>query len=466
MTARVLHVTPALSWGGAGRSALFAAGALAERLGGEHRILSLRPAAPGTRGAASECGVALLDAPRAKAIDKALAEADVVHLHFWSTPELHELLARGLPSTRLLVWSHVAGAHAPQVLARAVCDRAHLLVVNCSRTARLPAVRASQPRAPIIPASSGWLPGPRRARSPHGTFVVGYLGTVGWAKLHPQFVPMSTAARLPRTRFVVCGGGDALAHIRGRVHALGVSGRWEFLGALHDVAPVLRRLDVFGYPLAEGSYATCDLALQEAMLHGVAPIVMAHDTNAAGVEHGRTGLVAETTADYTRALERLHADPAERVRLGHAAREHARCVWGPHAIAASWEAVYRELLDRPPAAVAPIPLPEAGEHPGAERFVHALADDAEPFARSLALGEDAGVGACSPATATADGGLLDFRRRHPADGLLALWTGLHFAVRDRRALAAGQLADARRLGVASRRIEAALEQTETTVAAA
>src|SRR5205823_4152122 len=71
VTPRVLHVIHRVSRGGAGRALGFLAGALTEF---GHRVLPLDPA-PGRAHARRE-----------------LAAADLVHVHFWNTPELYELL--------------------------------------------------------------------------------------------------------------------------------------------------------------------------------------------------------------------------------------------------------------------------------------------------------------------------------------------------------------------------------------
>ena len=44
------------------------------------------------------------------------AQADVVLLHFWSTPRLWRLLVSSLPAARYMLWSKTMGEHAPQLL--------------------------------------------------------------------------------------------------------------------------------------------------------------------------------------------------------------------------------------------------------------------------------------------------------------------------------------------------------------
>jgi hypothetical protein len=58
-----------------------------------------------------------------------------------------------------------------------------------------------------------------------------------------------------------------------------------------------------------------------------------------------------------------------------------------------------------------------------------------------------------------DGGLFDYRRRHPEDDLLALWCGLFLADKGRPALAAAELARARGLGCPGWRLDSELARS-------
>ena len=140
----------------------------------------------------------------------------------------------------------MAGRRAPQVLLPELCERAHALVVETPLMAELPAVKATHPSPYLIPCTGGWraataLP-PRRAG-----FVAGYVGTVGWAKLHPEYVDMSVAARIPGARFLVCGGGDAVKPVSARARELGAGHRFDVRGPVSDVRGALAEMDVFGY---------------------------------------------------------------------------------------------------------------------------------------------------------------------------------------------------------------------------
>ena len=453
MSARVTHVIQSLSRGGAGRATV----SLAQP---GCTIISLTPADPLMRAEAVAAGATVLESGEARA---ALEAADVVIVHFWNTPELHELLRGGLPPVRLALWVHVAGDTAPQIVTRQVARLADAVAVTAAQSASLP-VFEKQPL--VVPAA----PDPRRfagaVATPHAGFRVGYVGNVDFVKMHPRYVELSAAAEVPGVRFVVCGSGESSAALAAQARRLEVEERMEFRGYVEEIAPVLSELDVFGYPLAPGSYATSDLALQEAMGAGVPPVVLASSAIHLLVEHGVTGLVARDEAEYPRAIEYLHANPGERLRLGANAREQARRR-GPAEVAREWAQICEELLRRPKRS-----------HParlltGAAAFVESLGETAPEFALSLfsasdeeAIEAERQIAAAPPALASpAGGGVLHYRRRYPDDGHLRLWAGLLFAAAGKHALAVAELKHARELGCDTPRVRDYLARSAEPIGA-
>jgi hypothetical protein len=265
-------------------------------------------------------------------------------------------------------------------------------------------------------------------RVPHPGFNVGYVGTVDFAKMHPDYVAMSAAVEVPAARFQVYGAGRAFGTLADRARELGVSARFELHGWAADLRPVLGGLDVFGYPLREDNYSASELVLQEAMYAGVPPVVLPYGGAPRALDHGRTGLVAADEDDYARSIEALYRSPDLRERLGAAARDHARRAWAPEKIAARWDGVYRELLAESKAERAP--LFDGLE--GAALFARTLGERAPQFERSMTAADAAeqleaerAIAASPPALASADGGgILHYRRRYPDDPHLNRWAGL------------------------------------------
>lgn len=453
MTARVVHLVQRLSAGGAGRALLNLAGT---GVCGEHRVVSLDTAAVGMSALARHSGLEVIEAPGAARLQAELEAADVVHVHFWNTPELYEVLTGELPDTRLLVWVHVGGAHPPHVLSHKLISLSDMTVCASPYTMALPCVRDGDAR--MIPPAAGWGRLDGIETKPNATFNVGYIGTVDFIKMHPRYVELSARVDVPAPRFIVCGGGGAYSALRRQAEALGAADRFDLRGHVSDVASVIAELDVFGYPLCEDNYSAAELVLQEVMYAGIPAVVMPYGGAQCCVAHGHTGLVARDEDDYVHAIECLYAHPEERRRLGHAAREHAIRSWSPGPLEAQWKEAYEELLAQPKRVRSWERDSEldalATRAPGAALFVDSLGEQGTEFRTSLVgagldevLAAEAALAASTPGTASAGGGgILHYRRRYPDDSQLRLWSGLVLLRQGHPAVAAAEFVAAIELG--------------------
>jgi hypothetical protein len=472
MTSSVLHVIPSLGAGGGGRAALTAAVAAAEHADEDARIASLRPAHPWMLEDAASAGVDVFDAPAPEELMEEMAAADLVQLHYWNSPELQELLEHDLPETRLLVWAHVAGHTSPQLLPPELIAAADVNVATSRLNARVTAATLAPgiPDAglPVIPPVGGWNGIEPSTGSGGDGFVIGYVGTVGFVKLAPEFAELCAGVNVPDARFVVCGTGDAARSLPGQVAELGLADRFEFHGHVRDVGPVLAGTDVLGYPLRSDCSASSDLVVKEAMYAAVPPVVLPHAGADELVDHGRTGLIAHDQADYVRSIEKLHADDAERERLGANARKHAERHWAPEVVGRQWRTVHRQALAEPKRKRPPIVAAPRPDIAGAERFLRGIGPDSPAFRVSMdhtggsPIPADDEIGRCSTPVGLGEGGLVDFGRRYSEDPLLALWAGLFMGAHGRPVLAAGLLSRAQALGCAPGRVAPHLEELMAT----
>jgi glycosyltransferase involved in cell wall biosynthesis len=446
----VLHLIPRLIGGGPEQSVLALAAETAA-LGVAHRhtlaVLDT-PVAPRMVAAARRRGVGVairLDLP---ALHRLVAQADIVQIHYWNHPLLLALLRQTeFPPARIVLCARVLGTEAPQVLTAEIGRFADHLVLTSelSRdTAGARAAAAAGKPVTVIPGISdmGRLDG--FVREPHPGCVVGYLGAVNDAKMHPRFPEMAAAVADPSVRFLICGGGGGEDRLRRRLHALGLAERAEVTGYVTDVRAALQRMDVFGYPLTPQTYATSEKALQEAMWVGIPPVVFPHGGVRLLVEHERTGLVAATEAAYVAAIERLAADTALRHRLGAEARRFARRNFDPAAWTRATVALFEDAASTPRRNRARL---HAGVETAAAGFVAALDDRAGPFALSLAgcrsvdadaiAAADRAIARSSVLLAHGEGGIIHYRNAAPHDPHLRLWSGLlaeaahDFALADR-----------------------------------
>lgn len=198
--------------------------------------------------------------------------------------------------------------------------------------------RRACPRVTVIPtaidlADYPCAPAPERSGPP----VIGWIGT-------PANVPYLKEA-LPALR--------GLHGIRPFVFRV-ITSRADVVRALGDEVPIefrqwradsaideIRDFDIGVMPLPEGDWERykCGFKLLQYMACGKAAVASPVGVNAEIVEHGVNGMLATSTADWTRALDQLLADPESRRRLGQAARRTVESRYSVDGHAATYAAV-------------------------------------------------------------------------------------------------------------------------------
>ena len=156
--------------------------------------------------------------------DSIIATADIVLVHFWDHPMMYEFMSRPVPKCRMVAWCHQRfDVSRPKM---EYFDR----FINTSPV---------QGHFEYI-----WSTGNMRRffelqPKKHRRFNVGYVGTIDYKKLHPEFIPMcrAIAEAIPDVRFTVVGE----MNLPDYKDELQMSGLFTFTGKVNDVARTLRR---------------------------------------------------------------------------------------------------------------------------------------------------------------------------------------------------------------------------------
>ena len=469
----VLHVIESLSLGGAARALMTCAEQCAIRDGSRHTVASLNPAKPqASLDHARQRGLEVLDAPDAETLRAAVANCDIVHVHYWNSPSMTNFLRMDLPAMRLLIKFNVGGMHPPHVITRDIVDFADMVQTTSPFAYDLPVFEALDPETRLTKVfmSYGAADFTRLADftpKAHPGFNVTYLGTVDFVKMHPDYVRLSAAIRVPEARFLVCGGGAAFPTLEHQARSLGISDRFEFRREKEDIGTILSITDVFGYPLCEDNYSSGELVLQEVAYAGIPAVVLPHGGAGRLVINDFTGYVARSAAEYRDAIEHLHAHPEERTRLGRNAREYAIQLFGAQNGARITSTMYSRLMNQPKktrilgapegkdgtavsARLVDLVLDEVGAT-WAHRFIESLGETSPWFLASLAatnrdeqLEADERIARCT--TVMAEGSLFRYRDHCPDDGFLRYWCGLVLQHRGEDARAAVEFSHAMQAG--------------------
>ncbi|MBU3176436.1 glycosyltransferase family 4 protein [Clostridium estertheticum] len=252
-------------------------------------------------------------------IECILNQADIVQLDWWHHPLTSEFMAKYLNKIkcRLLVWSHISGCSYPYISPKAVLfPDAYVFTTPYSYENRF---WSDKEREEIIGKSyvvisSGLDFDKPIEKKKHSGFNVGYIGFLGYNKMHPNFVKYCEGASdIPNVKFNVVGetsfGKQLLVDV---YNSKLVKDKIIFEGYSLNVLNNLAEFDVFGYPLNPNHYGTAENVLLEAMAAGIVPVVLNQCTEKYIVKNMKTGLLVNNISEYANALRWLYENPIKR----------------------------------------------------------------------------------------------------------------------------------------------------------
>ena len=228
-----------------------------------------------------------------------------------------------LPPCRLIIWGHVSGFHSPDVYTSKILRYPDLFIFTSLLSYDLNDVKelSDKEQGELLDI---WSTGGTKSfrdikKRKHKGFVVGYIGTVDYAKMHPDFLELCKEIidlNIPHLRFIVIGKTKE-KELRAKAEEMGIGNKFEILGWVESLKPYLEIFDVFGYPLNPDHFGTCDLALQEALSAGAVPIVFDNPMERSIVKHYKTGIIVKDKKAYVQAIKDLYNNINWRKELGN-----------------------------------------------------------------------------------------------------------------------------------------------------
>jgi glycosyltransferase involved in cell wall biosynthesis len=293
---------------------------------------------------------------------------DLVHVHSRRGADLYGGIAAAIARVPAVLTRRVDSVERA-VLAR-LKYRPYDAVIALSRAIerQLRAVGLGPERTVLIPSAADTQrhrPDPAaRARLraafalPADALVVGVVAQLIERKRHAWLLAVlpELVRELPQLRVLCFGRGPLEPRLRAEIVARGLTQHVTLAGFRTDLPALLPGLDVLAHPASREGLG---VALLEAASAGV-PVV-ASDVGGVPdvVEHGRTGLLvpADDAAALRAALGRLLRDPAERARLGSAARSHVERRFSVAGLVDAHLSLYRRVLGEHEAAAEPTVAP-------------------------------------------------------------------------------------------------------------
>ena len=177
-------------------------------------------------------------------------------------------------------------------------------------------------------------------------FVVGMVARFRPEKSHNVFFAgaLAAAAAIPSLRVVTVGDGAQRAEFANRYARECQEGRIQIFGDVDDIVTYLHAMDVGC--LLPGKNEGFSNSVLEKMAVGLPMIVSDVGGNAEAVAHGKNGLVIppRDVDAFRDALTTIHADPAERLRMGRASRQLVEEKFTLQRMCQEHEALYLSLM--------------------------------------------------------------------------------------------------------------------------
>ncbi|MGK5111501.1 MULTISPECIES: glycosyltransferase [unclassified Geodermatophilus] len=207
------------------------------------------------------------------------------------------------------------------------------------------------PNASRMPVRDGTDADRARLRSelglPPDALLVALIGRVEEQKGADTLVRAAVAvtAAVPRASVVVVGDGTHRARVERLAAELGLAGRVHVTGWRHDLADVVRAIDVLALPSRWEAFGIVNL---EAMAAAKPVVGFAVGGVPEVVVHGETGLLSPPGAEdeLARDLVRVLTDPGLAARLGAAGRRRLLERFTPEAMVRAHVELYEQLVTR------------------------------------------------------------------------------------------------------------------------
>lgn len=395
---RVVHLTPHMSGGLA--AVLLSTLKYSERYTPSvgHEIVIFDEVLPNINELFSEYRNKLFINKSYSFIHSKLKEADIVHIEYWNHPLIYKFLYEfNFPPVRVLACCHVSGLHRPQIITESMVKFSDIFLAVTKATDSHEFFKDSS--NPAFRQKLRFIRYPidvdrfennnfNNNISDKKHFNVGYVGTVNYSKIHRNFLTMSSKVDIPSVKFIICGE-DKVDHIEAESKKYRTE-IFDFMGFQKNISYILKKFDIFAYPLKSTHYGSGEQAILEAMYYGLPVVAFSNPAEAEIIQNNVTGLLVDNEEDYVKAIEYLYNNPEERKRIGNNARKFVETELHPRKCFSDLETIYRELMKASKKHTSfdhrqdeTIIVGDNDPHLGAKLFIESLGNSGLEFLESL-----------------------------------------------------------------------------------
>lgn len=274
-------------------------------------------------------------------------EVDIVQIEWWHHPKMAELLSKfNGKKCRLVIWSHISGCNYPFLPFEFVKRVPFMFTSKYSLENPMwtDGQRDYAKNNCFVVNSAGVVKTNKRRKEEDGFFNIGYVGTLNYSKLNPNFVEYCKSVDIPNVRFIIVGDKTNEEDIKQKARDAGIEEKFEFVGYIDDVEEQLKRFDVFGYILNPFHFGTTENALLEAMGVGICPICLNQNAEKYIIDNERNGILVNSIRKYGEVIKYLYDNVNEREKLGDNARSYIKDNFSISRTVLKIEMLYNDII--------------------------------------------------------------------------------------------------------------------------
>lgn len=341
----IMHITPHLG-GGIGTVLLDYLEYVKNNNNFEHQVYCLDYANDNAKNQSIITGFKLYDNMHFK-INKLIENiklCDIVLIHFWNHPLLYDFLIRNdIPKCRIIMWAHISWIYPPNIFTNKILLYPDKFIFTTPMSFNAKEVKNLNKKLNYIWSTSNLNKYYNLERIYSENFNILYVGTVDFAKMHPNFLELCNKIKIPNAKFIVCGGPENLTLLN-KAKQMSIADKFDFVGKTQNIVDYIKLSNIFGYPLNRNHFGTCDQSLQEAMSSGLVPVVFDNPMEKYMIKED-CGFVCKDENEYIANIEKLYKDKNLLNTLSRNARKYAKMEFSIEKMSLQWEKVFYETMN-------------------------------------------------------------------------------------------------------------------------
>ena len=240
-------------------------------------------------------------------ISQKIKNSDIVILHWWH----HPLMAKFLynfpqTKTRLIIWVHISGCTYP-IVQQSFLEKAHHILFATPYSYENPFwnnKNTIMSKSDVV-YGLGKIETPNIVHKENDNLTIGYLGTLNFSKLHPNYVKFckNVIKDFPNVKFVMVGNANET--LKKDIINSKLEKNFEFTGYVNDIYSQLKRFDIFAYFLNPYHFGATENALLEAMAYKIPVITLNQSVEKHIIKNMETGILIENENNFSDAVKLL-----------------------------------------------------------------------------------------------------------------------------------------------------------------